>query len=170
MLQKKVFIVVVLGILITIVSGCKKSEIAPGVPEGLLINHSECKKTLISQSSDTGKYSPGPIRECLVFHYDGKKTLEMEHINALFNCCPGEITVDFEFTGNTIIITEKQAETGCHCICHYDVNFHLDNILPAVYTIRIIAADSNGENREFSINLDLIQSGSQCWDSPYPGI
>jgi len=167
MLQKKVFIVVVLGIFITIISGCKKSEIVPGAPEGLLISHNGCKENLLSQSSNAGKNTTGTVRECLEFRYDGEKTLEMDHINALFNCCPGEITVDFEFAGNTITITEKQAEAGCYCICYFDVNFYFDNILPAVYTIRIIAADPNGENREFSLDLVSNQSGSRCWDSPY---
>lgn len=167
MLHKK--IIIILSILLTMIPGCKKSEIVPGDPAGLLINHNGCKEDLLSQASTAGKNSTGIVRECLEFRYNGEKTLEIDHINALFNCCPGEITANFEFDGNTIIITEKQAEAGCHCICHFDVNFHFDNIPPAVYTIRVFAADSHGEDREFSIDLTSNQSGSQCWDSPYPG-
>ncbi|MFC2155602.1 hypothetical protein ACFLRB_03820, partial [Acidobacteriota bacterium] len=67
MLQKKVIIVVVLGILITIIPGCKKSEIVPGVPEGLLISHTDCKGDKLSQSSIANKSATATVRKCLVF-------------------------------------------------------------------------------------------------------
>ena len=133
---------------------------------GYLLNVNGCKNTT-SQHTSNAAHTAQNAQECVVFNYDGEKNLELNHINALFNCCPGEIEADFEFTGNTIIITERQTDPICLCICFFDVNFLIDNIAPAVYTIRINSAD--GEDREFTINLINQQSGSQCWDSPYWG-
>lgn len=168
MLHKK--IIITLSILLTMILGCKKSEVVQfSNAEGLLLSYNGCKNNLSAQMSTDANLKTRSVQECFEFRYDGEKILEIDHINALFNCCPGGITADFEFVGNTIIITEIQAEAGCYCICHFDVNFRFDNIPPAVYTIRVFAGDSHGKDREFSIDLTSNQSGSRCWDSPYPG-
>ncbi len=47
--------------------------------------------------------------------------LQIKHVNAVFNCCPGTITSDVYVEGNNITIVESETDPQCKCICDYDL-------------------------------------------------
>jgi len=51
--------------------------------------------------------------------------LLFSHINSIFNCEPGEITVSVEIISNEITITEKESTAMANCVCPYDLEFKL---------------------------------------------
>lgn len=145
-------------------SACKKSgNVYPDGAEGVLTGHTGCKNNGAKRNSSPSQ-AVQPVQECIEYQYNGENTLLINHINAVFNCCPGRISADTQFSDGVIAIVESEAEHGCKCICHYDLDYHFYNIPPAVYTIRITC--EGGEVREYKVNLASTLSGSKCWDSP----
>jgi hypothetical protein len=49
--------------------------------------------------------------------------IQFTHVNSLFNCAPGQITVSLEINSDTITIDESESEAHYDCICPYDVKF-----------------------------------------------
>ncbi len=152
--------------LLLFIPACKSTNISPDNVEGLLLNYEGCKNTQAHTTADR-RQPTGVVQECIQYQYDGSSKLLIKHINALFNCCPGEIKAGFEFTENMITIREWSTEHACRCKCHFDVNYQFSNINSGNLIIRI---DCEGDRtREFTLNLDAAHSGSRCWDSPWPG-
>lgn len=161
---RNVTLFLLLAGLIIFLSACKKAEnIFPDSAQGELVTYNGCKNTLEKRNT-VGSGFAQKIRECIVYQYNGENTLLISHTNAVFNCCPGNILADTEFSKGLISIVENEAEHGCKCICHYDLDYHFSNIPPGVYTIRITC--ERGEIREYTIDLNASLSGSKCWDSP----
>lgn len=102
------------------------------------------------------------LQECIEYQYDGESILHVDHTNALFNCCPGEIFADTAFSPGLIAITEWEAEAGCRCGCEYDLEYQFTNIPPGVYTIRI--STDREVTFEYTIDLNNSNSGSKCWN------
>ena len=73
------------------IGGCKKSEELQLLPTGTLMEATQCKQFLANVSGQLDDYVPGQHEDCLEYHYNGANTLILRHINAGFNCCPGEI-------------------------------------------------------------------------------
>ena len=154
------FFLLGLGVVFSL-SVCKKAEnIYPDTVEGVLTSSNGCKNNGEKQSSSTNQV----VQECIEYQYNGENTLLVNHINAVFNCCPGTISAYTQFSEGVIAIVESESEHGCKCNCHYDLDYHFYNIPPAVYTLRITC--EGGDIREYKINLDSTLSGSKCWDSP----
>lgn len=145
------------------ISGCKESnDLVPAVPEGRLLNYEGCKDI---QHGTAGELSLQKVQECIEYEYDGVESLTINHTNATFNCCPGEIVADFEFNGNVITIVERETNPICYCLCYFDVDYHFTNIAFGAYTLRIVCAD--GKTREYDIVLIAAQSGKKCWETGY---
>ncbi|MFC2155984.1 hypothetical protein ACFLRB_05805 [Acidobacteriota bacterium] len=165
-LKGLMFFLLGLGVIFSL-SVCKKAgNIYPDNAEGVLASNTGCKNNGAKQSSSAGQAAQ-PVQECIEYQYNGENTLLVNHINAVFNCCPGSITADTQFSEGVIAIVEREAEHGCKCTCHYDLDYHFYNIPPAVYTIRITC--EGGDIREYTVNLASTLSGSKCWDSPLQG-
>jgi hypothetical protein len=144
-------------------SVCKKSgDIYPESAQGILASHTGCKNTAAAQLASANQAIHSG-QECIEYQYNGGNTLLVNHINAVFNCCPGSITADTQFSEGIIAIVEKESEHGCKCTCPYDLDYHFYNIPPAVYTIRITC--EGGNILEFTVDLDSNLSGSKCWGS-----
>jgi hypothetical protein len=97
----------------------------------------------------------------------------LKHINAGFNCCPGDITAEIEFKGNLIIITESEQEQGCHCLCLFDLDYEVTNLSPGRYTIRVAEpyVEENDQVLEFTLELFSATSGNYCLErNNYPWI
>lgn len=159
-LRKLIFSFLVLGLIFSI-PACKKADnIFPDNAEGALTTYTGCKNAGVSRTSQA-------IQECIEYQYNGENTLLLYHTNAVFNCCPGTILAGTNFSQGQISIVESETEHGCKCTCHYDLDYHFNNIPPGVYTIRITC--EGGEVREYTIDLNASYSGSKCWDSPLQG-
>lgn len=51
--------------------------------------------------------------------------LDIKHVNAVFNCCPGRIKADVSVEGNIFNIVESETDPQCKCICDYDIVFKI---------------------------------------------
>ena len=145
-------------------SGCKKSSDSQLIPSGTLLRATDCKQS-VARTGDAGAAIAAESQEdCLEYRYNGTDTLALSHINAGFNCCPGEIDADISFEGNIITITERESTAGCHCLCLYDLDYQIANLEPGEYTIRVIEPyiSQTDQELEFTVTLSSITSGSFC--------
>jgi len=153
---------------IFVVSGCGDDDNpAESNLEGRLVSSTGCKEFV------TGKpaFDTPSGQSCVEFDYSDSKTLRLTHINAGFNCCPGEIGGEFAIADNVITITEWETVQGCHCLCLFDLVFEITNLPPGVYTIRFIEPymaevynPEGSESIEFTVELLLPGSGSECFE------
>ena len=104
---------------------CDKCEIAAGH----LTEAAGCKEILTGNVAES--------QAGLIYEYDGEGTLTMQHINAGFNCCPGVIAAEVEISGNSIMISEFESQSGCYCLCLFDLSFRIDRLPPGVYILTI---------------------------------
>lgn len=61
--------------------------------------------------------------------------LNIDHINAIFNCEPGEIIVEASLEGDTITINQFETQSFVNCICPYDISFTVGPIPYQTYTL-----------------------------------
>ncbi|MCU0612853.1 MAG: hypothetical protein MUE60_13830, partial [Candidatus Eisenbacteria bacterium] len=101
-------------------------------PSGQLTSFSGCKGWNAAPDD-----SFAPTQDCLAVSYRSDHFLELRHINAGFNCCPGEIAASVEISGNLISIVESEAEQGCRCDCLFDLDYRIQDLSPGVYRIHV---------------------------------
>lgn len=162
-------IVVCMCISLVTISGCKKSADGQLTPNGALLQSNGCKQFVTNASGLVDDYVPGPEEDCIEYQYNGTGTLVLRHINAGFNCCPGEIRADIEFNGNVITITEKEVEQGCDCLCLFDLDYEIINLAPGEYTLRVIGlyVDANDQPLELTLQFPSQNSGTYCLQRNY---
>ena len=97
---------------------------------GGLVGDASCKQVDLTDTLDG--------LTCLEWDYDGS-TLLMTHYNAVLNCCP-VLVADVHITASTIVITEIDSlyNGGCDCICRYDLNYEINNLLPGEYFVTVV--------------------------------
>jgi hypothetical protein len=164
MRNKSIFAVTLCVMMFFLVGGCKKSEDTQMSPTGALLGYNGCKQFL--QTAGTDPFAPSAENDCIEFSYDGESTLTLKHINAGFNCCPGDITAAIEIGSGRIIITENENEQGCDCLCLFDVQYEIINLPPGRYTIRIIGLylDESDEPVEVDVDFRETPSGTFCFN------
>ncbi|UCH82949.1 MAG: hypothetical protein JSW50_10790 [Candidatus Latescibacterota bacterium] len=149
---------------IAVLSGCSDSDTAgtsapPLVPSGSLVDFTDCKS-----------FGPGPMddppvtADCMFFRYDGVGSLNITHINAGFNCCPGELIAAVDITNNVITITEGESQSACRCLCLYDVEYEIVDLAPGIYTIRFVEIYTNEKDDVLEYTVDLTEepTGLHC--------
>lgn len=93
---------------------------------------------------------------CLEYSYDFRtRTLAFTHLNAAFNCCPGELAVNMTLEENIITIIEREQEAGCFCLCLYDLDFAIHDLNPGSYRIVVIEPYLKDEDAALSFSVDL---------------
>ena len=128
---------------------------------GELLNYSTCKSSkTFAANSETPK-----TKSCVNYTYDAtSKTLNLNHINAGFNCCPDELSGKISFNSDTILIEEFETITNpCNCNCLYDLEFVVSGVERKTYNIKFIEpyVDEH-EPINFEIDLTKETSGSYC--------
>ncbi len=141
-------------------------------PSGKLVDFQGCKT-----SKQAGSFpGVGSDQDCVRYSYDSEGNLRLDHINAGFNCCPGDITADISIRNDTIFIAEAESDPACRCLCLFDVSYLIENLSPGEYYIRITGLYLNEEDQpvEFSVDLESRPSGMECfhrdhypWDTGY---
>jgi len=130
-------------------------------PMGRLTAFSGCKHW-----RETPDDSIAVTRDCLAFTYDRFDVLRLRHINAGFNCCPGEITASVQILGNVISILESEAAQECRCQCLYDLDFRIQGLYPGLYEIRVVEPYVHSEWGEarlgFLLDLTVPTSDTLC--------
>jgi hypothetical protein len=154
-----------LFVALIVTGGCKKSSEAVPLPSGELTGTNGCKGAVSNSDSPGGITLASSIQDCVQYQYDGNSQLILNHINAGFNCCPGQISADIQISGNTITITEAESQQGCKCLCLFDVDYLIQDLTPGTYTIILIGLYlEGGQHHEFSINLNQATSDTICID------
>ncbi len=149
-------------------AGCGEEERVTGsktAAGGGLVSHTGTCKDYSDALNDFPMSS-----ECARFEFDGE-TLTIAHINAGFNCCPGEILSDVVISDSTILIKEDESEGLCDCLCLFDTYYQFYGIEPGVYTITFTGPCLNEEDELLTVEADLSgpASGNRCVDrSHYP--
>ena len=61
--------------------------------------------------------------------------LHINHINAMFNCEPGQITVTINCVSNSVSMNENESSHLANCICPYDIDFKLGPLKYGTYNL-----------------------------------
>lgn len=129
---------------------------------GSVIHTTDCKyvksANLLSETPDS--------LSCVTYSYDyASNTLTIKHINAGFNCCPGELTCTVNLNSDTIVIEEFEKAPMCNCNCLFDLDIEINGVVKKMYTVKFIEPYAIDET-EIVFELDLIRTteGSYCVD------
>ncbi len=76
--------------------------------------------------------------------------LDIKHVNAVFNCCPGTIEATVTMQGNEITIVETETDPQCKCICDYDLEYSVGPLSSNTEYTLIFCRD-NDEYLRFTI-------------------
>ena len=110
-IMKTKFLFIVLFI-VAISTSCENNEFPDDQFSIKEIEYGTCKPTTKST-----------IEEYMLLSVNDNYFLKVEHINAMFNCSPGQIIVIATVERNEIIINEYETEGNMFCICPYDLNY-----------------------------------------------
>lgn len=154
-----------LSLLLSTAIGCDDTTPAGSnieEPAGTILATSGCKAFALEAAGT----APGADQECVSYVYDRSSTLRLTHINAAFNCCPGEITADIDIDNHRITIAEHEEMQLCRCNCLFDVDYSFENLPPGEYTIHVTGPyqEAGDDPLEFTINLSLEPEGLFCVD------
>lgn len=146
---------------IAIFFSCKGTKIENN--DGKLITHSLCKNSKIANSDNE--------KTCVEYSFNNKNsTLNLKHINTVFNCCPKKLYCDISVKNDTIFIEETERENACDCLCLYDMEIEVYDIKTQKYTIKY-KEQYIGTYDELIFKIDLNKkiSGSFCFErTEYP--
>lgn len=138
------------GVLIT---GCDREK---------PINHSNCKDFSLKSTAESGDYGSDTSCACYTYNFQEKKLI-LKHINAGFNCCPGEIYCDIDIENDTIFLTESEEKADCDCDCLYDIDIDISEVKKQKYYISIYEPYCKNQERiQFEIDLTLNETGVFC--------
>jgi hypothetical protein len=152
----------IFSLIAIIVFGCEKNnENNPENISGKLVDNSECKFDL--KASSEAMVTPDSL-SCMEYSFDKENSkLTMKHINAGFNCCPGNLSCDVSLKGDTIVMKESEESFLCDCNCLYDLDIEVDGVAEKAYWIKVdepYAGDQ--EKLVFEVNLAQHATGSYC--------
>ena len=153
---------IVLMFIVLLFIGCeKKNNENPNESiNGKLINYSDCKsfKSTVLKSDNEKNES------CIEYFYDSQnKRLQLNHINAGFNCCPDILYCNIIVPNDSIIISEFEKNALCHCNCLYDLEIEINGIESKKYFIRIIEPYCGNQTKlNFEIDLISCNEGMYC--------
>jgi hypothetical protein len=116
-----------------------------------------------------------PHRDCLAYTYNTDFTLDLKHINAGFNCCPGQFKTTITADDTLITVETVESIHGCRCTCLFDLDYEVKHVAPGIHRIKIIeqCLGEGDEQLDFVVDLSLPTSGISCverthtpWDWP----
>lgn len=77
-------------------------------------------------------------QESIEYKALGNGYLSLNHVNACYNCEPGELKMEATISGNEIRIVEEEQYAGANCICPYDLYCEVGPLDNGDYTIVFI--------------------------------
>jgi hypothetical protein len=128
----------------------------------LTIALTSCKKTFpddplaisglsVSDCKTKGEPSKGFDSEYITLKTVDDFYLQFNHVNSIFNCLPGQITISLSISADKITINEEESESSANCICPYDVEFKLGPLKAGVYLINF--QKSGSTFKEYSLDF-----------------
>ena len=141
MKQKKL----ALAILLAALCGCSSSDESSSEFHVRDVANSGCKSTSATRSENP---------EYFEFKSLAGGYLSVKHVNAWFNCEPGELKVRAIIEGHTIKISETESSSLANCICPYDLYCEVGPLSIGDYDV-IFYRDAYGYPiNSFSIRYD----------------
>jgi hypothetical protein len=145
--------------LFALVPGCDTENPAELIfdlkPGAELVRATGCK----SFASPAGSEAAAE-EDCFTYRLAEGNVLLLTHVNAAFNCCPGEIGADILIKNDTITIVEGESESACDCLCLYDLDYRFENIVAGTYTIRFVEPYRPDADEPLQTTIDLAASPS----------
>jgi len=77
--------------------------------------------------------------------------LSINHVNALFNCVPGELKIQATIDGNVIKIFEKEETSLANCVCPYDLYCEIGPLSVGDYDVFVYRDSFESPSQHFSI-------------------
>jgi len=152
-----------IGLIIALL-GCSRETLVPGIS---FTSGSTCKQFGLKSTEATPRNY-----DCIQYAYNDSNALSIKHINAGFNCCPGQFMVDLTVSGDTLIITEREESSLCDCNCLYDLEYKLTGIGERTWWIRVIEPYYNSNDAEaivFEADLKHDPARTVCFErTGYP--
>jgi hypothetical protein len=138
-----------LAILLLTLCGCSNDESTKGASNGPFsvrdVATSGCKSTSHTRSEYPEYFE---FKAC-----DGGY-LSVNHVNALFNCAPGELKMEATIDGNVIRILETEETSLANCICPYDLYCEVGPLSNGDYEVVIYRGSFEIPTRQFSITYN----------------
>jgi hypothetical protein len=152
-MKKNIFLVGIILLVLAFFISCDKDN---------PISHSECKD--FNLKSIVQSDSIGSDSSCVTYTYNFQnKKLILKHINAAFNCCPGEIYCDIDIVNDTIFLTESEEKANCDCNCLYDLDINISEVEKQKYYINIYEPYCSDQDKIlFEIDLTQNDTGVFC--------
>jgi len=122
--------------------------------------HSGCKGL---KSASAGEITPDTL-SCISYSYDASSgTLQVTHINAGFNCCPGKLSCRAVMDGDTLVIKESEQHAACDCNCLFDLQITVNGLESLDYIIKVIEPYCGEQEKLIGhIHLAATPAGSFC--------
>jgi len=89
---------------------------------------SDCKSVGLNKGSTSPMYITLKTVNDYYIQYD--------HINSWFNCEPGQITISFKMSSDSISLDENESSSAANCICPYDINCRIGPLQYGTYSIK----------------------------------
>ena len=94
------------------------------------------KDLSVSDCKTKGGSTKGTNPEYITLKTVDDYYLLINHINAMFNCEPGQITVTIAVSSNEISMDENESSSLADCICPYDIDFKLGPLQYETYILK----------------------------------
>jgi len=150
-----------------IIVACTKTSEDDTVVSGKITKHTGCK--MFDQASATTDTSAN--QSCIEYNYTlTEEKVNLKHINAGFNCCPGELHCSVTLSNDTITIEESESHANCDCNCLFDLDIEVSGIEAGEYFVKFIEPYCGDQQKlEFSIDLSQSSNGIYCVErNQYP--
>ena len=138
-----------LAILLLSLCGCSSDESIKGASNGPFsvrdVANSGCKSTSHTRSEYPEYFE---FKAC-----DGGY-LSVNHVNAMFNCAPGELKIEATIDGNVIKILEMEETALANCICPYDLYCEVGPLSNGDYEVVIYHNSFEIPVRKFSFTYN----------------
>ncbi|MDT8323582.1 MAG: hypothetical protein RRA94_05700 [Bacteroidota bacterium] len=144
-------------VLLLALPGCdgeneSNTPVVTGDPSGELTSATDCKSFM--KSTLTGPGSSGESAVLYVYDAD-TRVLTLTHVNAGFNCCPGELSVAVTVSEGNITVVESEREAGCHCNCLFDLGIRVRDLPPGSWSIAFVEPYRHPDDAAISFTADL---------------
>lgn len=115
MISMTLIIIVLAAFLGSTLMGCSGDGTDEGSSNGF------CVRDVATSGCKSSNYTRSEYPECFEFKALDGGYLSVNHVNALFNCVPGELKMEATIDGNVIRILETEESSLANCICPYDL-------------------------------------------------
>ncbi len=133
-------------------AGESTTPVTTGDPAGQLTSATECKSFMKSTLTGPGSSSESAV----LYDYDADtRILTLTHVNAGFNCCPGELSATVTVSEGTVTIAEREREAGCHCNCLFDLGIEVRNLPAGEWSIVFDEPYRHADDAAISFTVDL---------------